>query len=118
MVFTVKVTHTSKGWGCGGSFRNESHFSHLQPLHASKSKLRVITIPTFIMYDIQLLSKFLEISQPLALAQNAIFSVFYYQDDILMDYQLQRLPSWYNYQSTLHSVLTHTENAVENKRLL
>jgi hypothetical protein len=34
-----------------------------------------------------------------------------------MDYQFHRLPSWYNYQRTLHSVLTHTENAVENKRI-
>lgn len=50
-------------------------------------------------------------------SKNAILSVFYYQDDILMDYQLHCLQSWYNYQSTFHSVLTHAENAVENKRL-
>jgi hypothetical protein len=44
------------------------------------------------------------------------YSVFYHQDDIPKDYQLRHPSSWYNYQSTLHNVLTQTENAVENKK--
>lgn len=115
MVFTVNVNQTTANRsGCGGSFKHESHFKHMQPLRAWRSKPSVITTAHFPnVWHLITSNMFGNFSAFRCSTEH--YSVFYHQDDILIYYQLHHPPSLHSYQSTLHNVLTQTENAVENK---